>query len=75
MSWKWNLIVNSNLTRNDAISFELLFSFLFYPEIRNFSDCFEEIITIPVLKARDKFARENSSYIYIFLRNKKKEKE
>lgn len=74
VSWKWNLIVNSNLTRNDAISFELLFSFLFYPEIRNFSDCFEEIITIPVLKARDKFARENSSYIYIFLRNKKKRK-
>lgn len=44
--------------------------FLFYPEIRNFS---EEIITIPVLKARDKFARENSS-VYILKKQKKKKK-
>lgn len=47
-------------------------NFLFFcPEIRNFSDSSEEIITIPLLKARDKFARENSS-VYILKKQKKK---
>lgn len=52
----------------------MLFSsnFLFFcPEIRNFFDSSEEIITIPLLKARDKFARENSS-VYILKKQKKK---
>lgn len=44
--------------------------FFFCPEIRNFSDSSEEIITIPLLKARDKFARENSS-VYILKKQKK----